>query len=151
MNTTRRGSFRWLIAGLGSATITLVACGSNATPEVKIAPAPAPAAATTQSAAVRTAAPTAAPESCAVFAKSADPFLMRVVDKQRGLPSYYRPADLQAIDDRWAAPGFPGESMRAPAAGPIVEMLAAAQAQGVELRIRSSFRSYQEQVRTFQF
>ncbi|MFA7249087.1 MAG: M15 family metallopeptidase [Dehalococcoidia bacterium] len=90
-------------------------------------------------------------DSCAAFAKAADPFLLRIVDKQRGLPGDYRPADLQAINDAWAAPGFPGESMRAIAAGPMVQMLEAAQAQGIELRIRSSFRSYQEQARTFQF
>ena len=50
-----------------------------------------------------------------------------------------------------SAPGFPGESMRADAAAAMVQLLGAAQAQGVELRIRSSFRSYEEQARTFQF
>ena len=73
------------------------------------------------------------------------------MDKQRGLPADYRPADLQTIDDRWAVPGFPGQSMRAIAVEPMVQMLSAAQAQGVRIRIKSSYRSYSEQATTFQF
>ena len=139
---------------LSAAGIALAACGgTSAAPEVRVAtPTAAPATATAapaKSSAVAQATP--APQSCAAFAQSADPFTLRVVDKQRALPSDYRPTDLQAIDDRWAAPGFPSENMRAASAGAMVEMLSAAQAQGVELRIRSSFRSYAEQQRTFQF
>ena len=136
-----------LIALASSLSLLAAACGGS-TPEVRIAT-PTPAA-TSASVVATTATPTAGP-SCGAFAKTADPFLLRPVDKQRGLPSDYVPGDLQAIDDRWAAPGFPGESMRGVAAGPMVEMLAAAEAQGIRLRIKSSFRSYGEQARTFQF
>ena len=140
---------RGLAAGLGIGALALASCGGGAPPEVRvIASTPSPSATATPP----RPAPTAAPaESCAAFAKAADPFLLRVVDKQRGLPSDYRPTDLQAIETRWAVPGFPAASMRASAVTPMVQMLTAAEAQGVELRIRSSFRSYQEQVTTFQF
>ena len=153
MKNTPRGSFCWVTAGLVLVGTVLIACGSSTPPAVKIVAATPQATvatvAATAAATPRTTATRAALESCT--AKAADPFLLRVVDKQRGLPQDYRPADLQVIDDRWAAPGFPGATMRAASAGPLVEMLTAAQAQGVELRVRSSFRSYQEQARTFQF
>lgn len=155
MKITPRRSIQLLLAGLGAAALGLAACGGSGTPEVIVrTPAPAANVASTPPAATSTpATATAAPpaQSCSAFAKSADPFLLRIVDKQRGLPSDYRPADLQSIEDRWAVPGFPGHVMRAPAAGPLVQLLAGAQAQGIELRVRSSFRSYQEQARTFQF
>lgn len=152
MKSTRRAVLRLASLGPVALGLALIGCGGEAAPpEIRVGTAsPTPPPATpTQPAATRTA--TAAVQSCGVFAQGADPFLLRVVDKQRGLPADYRPTDLQAIEDRWAVPGFGGASMRAPAAGPLVEMLSAAQAQGVELRIRSSFRSYAEQQRTFQF
>lgn len=125
------------ICGLG---LLAAACGSDA-PEVTVS-----AASSTPVAA------TATPESaCAAFARTADPFLLRVVDKQRGLPADYAPDDLQTIEDRWAAPGYTAQSMRAEAAEPLVRLLAAADADGVTLRIRSSFRSYSVQQGTFQF
>lgn len=130
-----------------SLSVLAVACGGSP-PEVRIATPTPPPAATSASVVATT---PAAGSACAAFAKAADPFLLRPVDKQRGLPSDYVPGDLQAIDDRWAVPGFPGESMRAPAAAPMVQMLTAAEAAGIRLRIRSSYRSYGEQARTFQF
>lgn len=151
MKTTRRRVIRLASLGPLAAGLSLAGCGGDAAapPEVRIAtasptpsPTPTPEPTTTRTAAVQT---------CAVFAQGVDPFVLRVVDKQRGLPADYRPGDLQAVDDRWAVPGFPGITMRAIAAQPLVDMLAAAQAQGIELRVRSSFRSYAEQARTFQF
>ncbi len=126
--------------------LLITACGGES-PVVKVVTASA------SGAPASTAAPTSTlgASTCAAFARTADPFLLRVVDKQRGLPADYRPADLQVFDDRWAVPGFPGQSMRAMATGPMVEMLSAAQAQGVQLRIKSSFRSYGDQVQTFQY
>ena len=147
-------------AGIALAALLLVACGEDAPPPITVtAPtstAQATAAATkatttaVQQATSTPQATAAASRGCAP-APNPDTFLLRVVDKQRGLPADYCPADLQNIDDRWAVPGFPGQLMRAPAAGPLVQLLTAAQAQGVELRVRSSYRTYQEQARTFQF
>jgi len=152
MKTTRRRMLRLASLGPVAAGLSLVGCGGEAAPEVRIATPTATA--TPTPSATPTAQPTtstAAVQTCAVFAQGVDPFVLRVVDKQRGLPADYRPADLQAVADRWAVPGFPGITMRAIAAQPLVDMLAAAQAQGIELRVRSSFRSYAEQARTFQF
>lgn len=146
-----RRAVRRSLAALAAAALALAACGGG-TPEVRVST-PAAAATPINTTVARpsaTAAATVGP-SCAAFAKASDPFMLRVVDKQRGLPADYRPTDLQAIDAQWAVPGFAGASMRAAAAGPMAQMLAAAQAQGIELRIRSSFRSYDEQARTFQF
>ncbi|MGE3857345.1 MAG: D-alanyl-D-alanine carboxypeptidase family protein [Dehalococcoidia bacterium] len=135
---------------LAIAGFALAACGGDGTAaEVRVnTPTATPSPAATAAVATRT---TPAPDSCAAFAQKADPYLLKVVDKQRGLPQDYRPTDLQAIDARWATPGFAAASMRADAASAIVQLLSAAEAQGVELRIRSSFRSYGEQARTFQF
>lgn len=155
MDITSIGRRSWVLVGVGVAGLVLAACGgTKAAPEVKIATAAASASVAQTSATVavpKSTAATAASQTCAAFAQAADPYLLRVVDKQRGLPADYRPPDLQTIDDRWAVSGFPNQIMRAQAAGAVAEMVAAAQAQGVTLRIRSSFRSYAEQQRTFQF
>lgn len=150
--TIRRRSVHLALPLLASGlALVAAACGGSDAAEVRVST-PVLTATATASAATPAATPTRAPaQSCAAFVKAADPFVLRVVDKQRGLPADYRPADLQAIDDRWAVPGFPGQVMRAEAAGALVELLAGAQAQGIELRVRSTFRSYGEQQRTFQF
>ncbi len=148
--TRATSSYRILAAaaGLLAAALMLGACsGGDAAPPIVVSaisptPTPRPSPASTS---------TPPPSACAVFAATADPFLLRVVNKERGLPTDYRPTDLEAIDDRWAAPGYPGQSMRGQAAGALVVMLSAADAQGVELRVRSSFRTYQVQAQTFQY
>lgn len=77
--------------------------------------------------------------------------LLAIVDKERGLPASYVPPDLTAIPGQWTAPGFPTQSLRQEAAAALTEMLRAASAEGIELRVRSAYRSYQEQVQTFQY
>jgi D-alanyl-D-alanine carboxypeptidase len=89
--------------------------------------------------------------ACKAAAKSGDPSLYRLVDKQRALPADYVPPDLVPIPDRLDVPGFPGQRMRKAAADAMVTLLDAADAQGVQLRVRSSYRSYATQVDTFQF
>ena len=89
--------------------------------------------------------------SCVAWKKTGDASLLRVVDKQRALPDGYAPADLVALPDRVAAPGFLAQRMRKDAAEAAVKLLDAAQAQGLDLRAKSTYRSYAEQVRTFQF
>lgn len=76
---------------------------------------------------------------------------LRLVDKERGLSPDDVPTDLVRIDDQWAAPGFPGQSLRQPAADALVGLLEAAEAAGHELRIRSTYRSYEEQIETFNY
>jgi D-alanyl-D-alanine carboxypeptidase len=137
-----------LLLAIGA--LALAACGGSDAAEVRVTtPTPAPPAPTVTTALATRATP--APDTCAALARTADAYLLKVVDKNRGLPADYRPDDLQVVDARWATPGFAAASLRAPAAGAVVNLLAAAEADGVELRIRSSFRSYAEQARTFQF
>lgn len=76
---------------------------------------------------------------------------LRVVDKERGLSPGDVPTDLAHIDDQWAAPGFPGQLLRQTAADALVRLLDAAEAAGHELRIRSTYRSYEEQIETFNY
>ena len=77
--------------------------------------------------------------------------LLTVVDKQRGLPADYVPPDLAALDAGLAAPGFGGLLLRAEAAGALSRMLSAATAAGHDIRVRSAYRSYGEQERTFAY
>ncbi len=131
-----------ILATICGAAALIAACGGGGPPAVRVV-ASSPVA-TTPSA-------TPAASACTTFATTADPFLLRVVDKERGLPGDYTPTDLQAIASHWTTPGYADARMRAIAVQPMTELLAAAEAQGVTLRIRSSFRSYGEQQRTFQF
>lgn len=71
-----------------------------------------------------------------------DDRLLQVVNRGGGLPPEYVPANLVPLADQWEAPGFPGQSLRAEAADALYELLAAARAEGHELRVRSSYRSY---------
>ncbi len=136
-----------LLIAVASAAL-LAACGSEesgATVATATATAPATSAATSTPTAVS---PVAA---CVRAAKAGDTSLYRLVDKQRSLPADLAPSDLVAIPDRLAVPGFAGQRMRREAADALVKLLDAADAQGVQLRARSTYRSYSEQVTTFQF
>lgn len=97
-----------------------------------------------------TAAPPATVVASACVPGAGEPDL-RVVDKQRGLASSYVPGDLVRLEDAWAAPGFAGQRLRPQTATALVALLRDAEAQGYRLRVRSTFRSYEEQVTTFQY
>lgn len=77
--------------------------------------------------------------------------LLTVVDKQRALSPDYVPPDLAAVDAGVAAPGFGGLLLRAEAGDALSRMLSAAEAEGHEIRVRSAYRSYAEQERTFAY
>ena len=77
--------------------------------------------------------------------------MLTVVDKQRALPAEYVPPDLFAVAAELAAPGFGGPLLRAEAAGALSRMLSAAAADGNDMRVRSAYRSYAEQERTFAY
>ncbi|MPZ98957.1 MAG: hypothetical protein GEU80_06375 [Dehalococcoidia bacterium] len=77
--------------------------------------------------------------------------LTQVVDKERGLPAGYEPVDVVPIPAEYHAPGFPDQAVRAVALEPLIRMLAAARDAGFDIRVRSSYRSYQVQVWTFQY
>lgn len=135
---------RWAAAIAAMSAMTMVACESGSAPPAST-PTPAPTS-------IATSTPTAAATSnaAACVPGTGEPDL-RVVDKQRGLPSSYVPTDLVRLDDAWTVPGFAGQRLRPQTATALVALLRDAEAQGMKLRVRSTFRSYDEQVTTFQY
>jgi D-alanyl-D-alanine carboxypeptidase len=88
------------------------------------------------------AAPTAPP---------ADPLsLLTLVDKQHPLPTGYEPAGLMPLGDAYLAPGF-GGLLRAEARAALERMLSDAFGAGYDIYVRSAYRSYAEQERTFAY
>jgi zinc D-Ala-D-Ala carboxypeptidase len=76
--------------------------------------------------------------------------LLTVVDKQHALPLGYVPRDLVPLGAAYLAPGF-GGSLRAEAKAAAQRMLSDASAQGHDIYVRSAYRSYAEQERTFAY
>ncbi|MBI4498361.1 MAG: D-alanyl-D-alanine carboxypeptidase family protein [Chloroflexi bacterium] len=76
--------------------------------------------------------------------------LLALVNKQTALPASYAPADLQDL----AAAGIPtlyqGLRLRAVAVPALDRLMTAAKADGVQLVVLSSYRSYQEQQAIYQ-
>ncbi|MFA7296961.1 MAG: M15 family metallopeptidase [Dehalococcoidia bacterium] len=140
----RVGLRRWALAIAAASALTALACGGEPKPPASTStPAPTSVAMT-----VATAAATSAASACVPGTGEPD---LRVVDKQRGLAASYVPGDLVRLDDAWAAPGFAGQRLRPQTATALVALLRDAEAQGMKLRVRSTFRSYDEQVTTFQY
>ncbi len=75
---------------------------------------------------------------------------LQLVDKQHPLPADYVPPGIIGIGSSYMAPGF-SASMRSEAADAAVQMLDAADADGLDIRVRSGYRSYEEQEVTFQY
>ncbi len=138
---------RTLLTALTFAAL-ITACGGDK-PAVITPATNTPAAASTVTAAATAASSPAA--TCAQAAKKSDASLFKLVDKQRSLPADLAPSDLVAIPDRLAVPGFAGQRMRKEPADALVKLLDAADAQGIQLRARSTYRSYSEQITTFQY
>jgi zinc D-Ala-D-Ala carboxypeptidase len=78
--------------------------------------------------------------------RSADPMLLRRVDKARALPAGYAPADLVRLDGTGLSLSRPGHRLRPAAYKALAAMNAAAAAAGVTLLVSSSYRSYEYQV-----
>ena len=76
--------------------------------------------------------------------------LLAVVDKQRGLPATYVPPDLAPLGAAYLAPGF-GGLLRAEAKAALERMLSDAYDAGHDMYVRSAYRSYAEQERTFAY
>ena len=76
--------------------------------------------------------------------------LLTVVDKQHALPPGYVPPDLATLAAAYLAPGF-GGSLSADAKAALERMLSDAYAAGHDIYVRSAYRSYAEQERTFAY
>jgi len=75
--------------------------------------------------------------------------LLQLVDKQHPLPVGYSPGDLQPVPPAYAAPGY-SALLRTEALEALLELLDAAALDGHDIRVVSGYRSYQEQVTTYQ-
>lgn len=102
--------------------------------------------------------PTPAPTPTATATQPGDPTgtpsaevsLLQLVDKQHALPDGYVPPNLAPVTGDYLAPGY-GATMRSDALAALVEMLNAAYANGYDVRVVSAYRSYQDQVTTYQY
>jgi len=79
------------------------------------------------------------------------PELTWVVDKTRPLPDGFAPADLVVLPNRLVPGGFEGRMLDAAAAEHFEDLVDAALEAGFDIRTRSSYRSYDEQVWTFAY
>jgi len=91
--------------------------------------------------------PTSPPTPAAEF----DVDLHVLVDKARALPDGYVPPNLEYLPPEWHAPEVGGLQLRSDVIDALRPMFAAAAEDGVELRIRSAYRSYDEQAYTFDY
>jgi D-alanyl-D-alanine carboxypeptidase len=80
-----------------------------------------------------------------------DVSLLVVVDKERALPNPYIPPGLAWIPGEWLIPGYGGLLARSDALEAYGQMREAALAEDIEFGIRSAYRSYEEQVTTFDY
>jgi D-alanyl-D-alanine carboxypeptidase len=78
--------------------------------------------------------------------RSADPMLLRRVDKARALPKGYAPSDLTRLDGTGLSVSRPGHRLRAPAYRALKAMDQAARSSGITLLVSSTYRSYEYQV-----
>ncbi|MCE5256969.1 MAG: M15 family metallopeptidase [Spirochaetaceae bacterium] len=78
-----------------------------------------------------------------------DPYLLRRVDKQKGLPESYVPADLVNLDGTGLTVSRQGHKLRQPAFDSLTAMSEAARKDGVTLLVSSTYRSYVYQADLF--
>jgi D-alanyl-D-alanine carboxypeptidase len=76
--------------------------------------------------------------------------ILYLVDKGHPLPDGYTPSDLQPVPAAYIAPGY-SSVLRSEALSGLLEMLDAASLDGHDIRVVSGYRSYQEQVTTYQY
>lgn len=76
--------------------------------------------------------------------------LLQLVDKQHPLPESYAPTDLIPVSGAYIAPGY-SASLRPEALSALITMLDAAAAAGYDIRVVSGYRSYEDQVTTYQY
>lgn len=131
------------LAGQAAVLPFVAACGDAAGIEVAAAsPTAAPASGTPPASATQR--PTPSPIPPPYF----DADLHVLVSKRYALPADYAPPDLDPIPASWLMPGQGGE-LRRLTLDALTPMIEAARADGVDLRIRSPYRSYQTQAETF--
>ena len=137
---------RLSLLALAAASLLATGCrdgGADAATPFPVMLVPATATATPTAPPTRT--PT--PESLVEF----DPELHRVVDKTEALPFDYAPDDLVFVPADWLMPGSGGLQVREAVADALSDLMEAAREGGVDLRMRSAYRSYGEQEWTYSY
>ena len=76
--------------------------------------------------------------------------LLTPVDKQHALPDGYAPSGVVSITGGYLAPGY-GATIRGDVLPALQSMIDAAYAVGYDIRVVSGYRSYNDQVATFQY
>ena len=105
----------------------------------------------TATAATETATNTPTPEPTSAVPAYYDPDLHQLVSKKYSLAADYVPPDLESIPSDWVM-GDQSGLLRADVLEALEPMMTAAwEDDGVDLRIRSAYRSYAEQERTFAY
>ncbi|MEK7247950.1 MAG: D-alanyl-D-alanine carboxypeptidase family protein, partial [Chloroflexota bacterium] len=94
--------------------------------------------------------PTPTPGPSTTDSPSDDVTLVQLVDKQHPLPDSYAPSNLTSVAGLYIAPGY-SASLRPEALSGLITMLDAAAAAGYDIRVVSGYRSYQDQVTTYQY
>lgn len=137
-----RRAFLALTAGAAAIPI-LARCGADAVDD----PEPPTATSTTEPA-TATSTPTAEPTSA--VPPYFDPDLHQLVSKRYSLASDYVPPNLQSIPANWTMAG--NGLLRGDVLEALEPMMSEAwERDGVDLRIRSAYRSYAEQITTFEY
>ena len=137
---------RWSVLVLAAASTLAIGCrdsGADAATPAPVMLVPTTSTATPIAPSTRT--PT--PEPSVDFV----PVLHRVVDKENALPADYVPDDLEPVPGDWLMPGAGGVLVREEALGALDELMEAAVEDGVDLRVRSAYRSYSEQEWTYAY
>lgn len=126
------------------ASVVLAACGS-VTEEAP--PSTAPPATNSQTPTITATAdgPPIPPDSLSLALDGRASDLLRPVSKQHALGDAYEPPDLVTLPASLVVPGYPERRLRAEAADALGAMIAAAGRDGLQLRVVSAYRSYEEQ------
>ena len=133
---------RFLALSAQFAAVPLIAACSTDPDAIEVSVAPT----TATPSATPTSTATPSPTPPAYF----DEDLHVLVSKAYALPDGFVPSGLQAIPADWLMPGQGGE-LRAITLDALAPMIEAAAADGVDLRIRSPYRSYDTQAQTFAY
>jgi len=121
-------------------------CGSAADHEARVTGTEAPTPVVTSlTGSVDLALPAAASRTIHVNAP-VDRDLLRLVSRQHALGEEYVPPDLVTLPSALVVPGYPPRQLRREAADALAALVAAGARDGVELRVASAYRSFEEQV-----
>lgn len=85
----------------------------------------------------------------AVLSAARDGYLLRRVDKTKGLPEEYVPVDLVSLDSTGLSVSRAGHRLRKDAFEALLKMDKSARAAGITLLVSSTYRSYEYQKTTF--